>query len=179
METSVSISSYDLNPRISRQVRVAKVELSKQTDFDVSQKKAGKASAAHIESMTMQSLYTNSLFQETTNIAPPRQRYKRRNSAIASMLLSSVTAAATCDSREPVQSLRLSTALRPSMNPSEALAKAEQLLKNLPDSPPALREISVMQKRASTPWCQKYYVPTDREIEQSRKRQRTSEYVHS
>lgn len=181
MEPNISVTSYDMDPRISRQVPVSKDRATiEKAHFNASQKKSGKVPAAHTKTMTMKSLYSNSLFQETQNVEPPRQRYRRRNSAVASMLFSSATTAAATSysSSEGVQSLRLSTALRP-MDPAEALSKAKELLKNLPGNAPTRRDIATMKKRASAPWSTKYYIETDQALEESQKRQRTSESAHS
>lgn len=135
--------------------------------------------------MTMQSLYSNSLFREAPKVDPPFQRYKRRNSAIASMLFQSVSSAAVAAadssprSAADLPSLRLSTALHP-MDPAEALNKAKQLLTNPSSvntsSPSSQKSLSAMKKRASAPWSHKYYMePSSSDPDsQPRKRQRTS-----
>lgn len=185
MDTNVSVSCYDLNPRISCQTPILKDGLMiDKIIFDASQKKSKKevptnnnTKSTDGNAMTMKSLCSNSLFQESKNVDPPRQRYKRRNSAIASMLSPSVTSAAATDSScSDLPSLRLSTALHP-MDPVEALSKAKQLLTNIPDntSPPPLKSLGASKKRASAPWSHKYYMePSSDQDSQPRKRQRTS-----
>ena len=116
----------------------------------------------------------------------PRPRYKRRNSAVASMLLPMVRASTTHttqfrSSAPSPDSLLLSTALAdPTLDPVEAITKAQELLQEKSDSPPPLEPVRAnkkrMFKRASVPWCQTYPEPTVVQsaevVERSHKRQR-------
>ena len=118
----------------------------------------------------------------------PRPRYKRRNSAVASMLLPVVRTSmnhatnlrSPCARSGSPESLHLSTAASyPILDLSEAIKKAQELLQENSESPPPLENVRAkkhMFKRASVPWGQTYpeltTVQSDNVVERSHKRQR-------
>ena len=159
MEANISFSSSGLNPRITVEMPSVKDGLlTSETNFDRSQKKTETMSAP-TEAISIHSLCSDSLYHNEQNVEPPRPhvRYKRRNSAVASMLFPSTIATATSFSalRTPassVASLGLSADLC-LLDPVEALAKAQKLLQNIPDYPPPFQPetLADTKKRKSVP----------------------------
>ena len=187
MEVNVSVCTD--GPR--QQVSVEKSpgsdnRLAKETSFQwVSTTHKGTESFAP-PSMLMNGLYSGS--NELDDGPPrPRPRYKRRNSAVASMLLPIMVKASTVHatqfrssarSPETFPPLLSAGAANPPLDPVEAINKAQELLQEKSESPPPLEPVRAkkrMFKRASVPWCQTYPEPTVVQsdvVERSHTRQR-------